>query len=175
MSSIPEPGFVKSLRDQIAKWSAEFPGGLGQAQQAKHMAVAAVECLNLVYENTSPIDIQDAIAKRDNVIAARDRELAQLKADKDEMVRRNAVLRTRHDLPVDRVQALDSFIAERDAANLELAEAIEFVREYRRNECEHFANQRGDKICRGCRMERDVRVGAFLARHAPTNKETPDV
>jgi hypothetical protein len=41
---------------------------LGHAQQCKRMAEAAVEALGLNFENTSPSDIRDAIARLRNKI-----------------------------------------------------------------------------------------------------------
>lgn len=51
--------------EAIARWNeftATFPGGLGQAQQALHMSRAAVEALGLKWEETSPSDIREKIS-----------------------------------------------------------------------------------------------------------------
>lgn len=114
-------------------------------------------------KKTSLAKVFDELADLKAQLAARDRELAQLKADHAEMVRRNAVLRTRHDLPVERVKALDSFIAERDAARRELGEACELIGD--------LTDESVMTVPAGNTLTHR-KAARFLARHAPTNKET---
>lgn len=54
---------VEKLLDLKNDWVAEFPGGLGEAQQCKHMALAACEALGRSWSITSPSDITDEIAE----------------------------------------------------------------------------------------------------------------
>lgn len=126
-------------------------------------AIEAAKRLRENHKKVHRLMFTDGTGRRwvpESELAARDRALAQLKADHAEMVRRNAVLRTRHDLPVERVKALDSFIAERDAARRELDMAIEFGKAFLDYAWEYTPNSLDEKW------------EAFLARHAPTNKET---
>lgn len=54
---------AEELRREVNAWEKQFPGGLGQAQQGWHMAVAAVEAIGTAFEHTSPNDIIRAVAK----------------------------------------------------------------------------------------------------------------
>lgn len=64
------------LEAELRQWNTEFPGGLGQAQQAKHMAIAAVKAIGAVYEETSSTDIAEAVASRDAEIERLNSDIA---------------------------------------------------------------------------------------------------
>lgn len=71
---------IEGLRVERGKWNAAFPGGLGEAQQARHMANAAVESLGLQYQTTAPAEIRNAIAALS--------EIEVLRAERDALAER---------------------------------------------------------------------------------------